>query len=120
MLWPERSSVQLALSLVSPGTSPSAAAQRHDVCQRMRQTLALLGSHDQEILWMRHYDDLTFKEAAALLSARTSKRCSSISAVEQSGVGYSTSSYCSINVESNSTISLSGRESTGLLMSRST
>src|SRR5207247_9798621 len=53
----------------------------------------------------------------ALLSTRTSKRCSSISAVEQSGVGYSTSSYCSINVESNSTISLSGRERTGLLMS---
>jgi len=38
----------------------------------MRQTLALLGSHDQEILWMRHYDDLTFKEAAAVLGIKES------------------------------------------------
>ena len=72
MPWPERSSIQLAMSLVSPGTSPSEAAQRHHVCERMRQTLAMLGSHDQEILWMRHYDDLTFKEAAAVLGIKES------------------------------------------------
>ena len=72
MPWPERSSIQLAMSLVSPGTSPSEAAHRHDICERMRQTLARLGPHDQEILWMRHYDDLTFKEAAAVLGIKES------------------------------------------------
>jgi RNA polymerase sigma-70 factor (ECF subfamily) len=33
----------------------------------MRQTLDLLKADDREILWMRHYDDLSFKEAAAVL-----------------------------------------------------
>jgi RNA polymerase sigma-70 factor (ECF subfamily) len=72
MPWPERSSIQLAMSLVSPGTSPSEAAHRQDVCERMRQTLALLGPRDQEILWMRHYDDLSFKEAAEVLGIKES------------------------------------------------
>jgi RNA polymerase sigma-70 factor (ECF subfamily) len=67
MPWPERSSVQLGLGLVSPGTSPSEAAAREELRQRMRQTLELLGARDQEILWMRHYDQLSFKEAAMVL-----------------------------------------------------
>jgi RNA polymerase sigma-70 factor (ECF subfamily) len=72
MPWPERSSVQLALSLMSPGTTPSAAAARQEIQQRVRQALDLLGPRDQEILWMRHYDDLTFKEAAAVLGIKES------------------------------------------------
>jgi RNA polymerase sigma-70 factor (ECF subfamily) len=72
MPWPERSSVQLALSLMSPGTTPSAAAARQEIQQRVRQALNLLGPRDQEILWMRHYDDLTFKEAAAVLGINES------------------------------------------------
>lgn len=67
MPWPERSSVQLGLGLVSPGTSPSEAAAREELRQRMQQTLRLLGARDQEILWMRHYDQLSFKEAAMVL-----------------------------------------------------
>jgi RNA polymerase sigma-70 factor (ECF subfamily) len=65
--WPQRSSIQLGLSLIQPGTSPSEAIQRDELQQQMRQTLDLLKSDDQEILWMRHYDDLSFKEAAAVL-----------------------------------------------------
>src|SRR5260370_20937081 len=72
MPWPERSSVQLALSLMSPGTTPSAAAARQEVRQRVRQALDLLGPRHREILWMRHYDDLTFKEPAAVLSIKES------------------------------------------------
>ncbi len=67
MHWPERSSIQLGLSLVHPGTSPSEAVVREELRQRVRQTLELLGSRDQEILWMRHFDDLSFAEAAAVL-----------------------------------------------------
>jgi RNA polymerase sigma-70 factor (ECF subfamily) len=67
MPWPERSSVQLGLGLVSPGTSPSDAAARAELQQHMRQILELLGARDQEILWMRHYDQLSFKEAAMVL-----------------------------------------------------
>src|SRR5689334_20951923 len=40
--WPEDSSVQMGLGLVSPGTSPSEAAAREDLRQRMRQALDLL------------------------------------------------------------------------------
>jgi RNA polymerase sigma-70 factor (ECF subfamily) len=67
MHWPERSSIQLGLGLVNPGTSPSEAAARAELQERMRQTLQLLGARDQEILWMRHYDELSFKEAALVL-----------------------------------------------------
>jgi len=68
MPWPERSSIQLGLSLINPGTSPSEAAARDELCDQMRQTLDLLKTDDKEILWMRHFDDLSFKEAAAVLS----------------------------------------------------
>lgn len=67
MPWPDRSSIQLGLSLINPGTSPSEAAARDEMQAQMRQTLDLLKSDDKEILWMRHYDDLSFKEAAAVL-----------------------------------------------------
>src|SRR5947209_8118170 len=40
--WPEASSMQLCLSLVAPGTSPTGAALRHEAQERMRQTLLLL------------------------------------------------------------------------------
>lgn len=72
MPWPERSSVQLALGLMSPGTSPSSAAARHEVQEQIRQALGMLGPHDREILWMRHFDELSFKEAAAVLGIKES------------------------------------------------
>jgi RNA polymerase sigma-70 factor (ECF subfamily) len=65
--WPDDSSVQLGLGLVSPGTSPSEAAAREELRQRMQQALGLLREADREILWMRHYDGLTFPEAAEVL-----------------------------------------------------
>jgi RNA polymerase sigma-70 factor (ECF subfamily) len=72
MPWPERSSVQLAFSLMSPGTSPSSAAGRNEVQERIRQALDMLGPRDKEILWMRHFDELSFKEAAAVLGIKES------------------------------------------------
>jgi RNA polymerase sigma-70 factor (ECF subfamily) len=68
--WPEHSSVQLGLGLVQPGTSPSAAVARAELCERMQQTLGLLKEADREILWMRHYDQLSFAEAAQVLGIR--------------------------------------------------
>lgn len=67
MPWPERSSVQLGLSLVSPGTGPGSAAARAELQEKMRETMRLLGPGDQEVLWMRHFDELSFKEAASVL-----------------------------------------------------
>lgn len=70
--WPEASSVQLVLGLVGGGTSPSEAAARADLQQRMQKTLEMLKEIDREILWMRHYDGLTFPEAAAVLGIQES------------------------------------------------
>jgi RNA polymerase sigma-70 factor (ECF subfamily) len=67
MPWPEASSVQLGLGLVCPGTSPSEAAGREELRQKVRQTVDLLKESDREILWMRHDDQLTFPEAAQVL-----------------------------------------------------
>ena len=68
---PEQSSLQLGLGLVSPATDPQRAAERDEeraiLRQRMRQVLDMLRDTDREILWMRHYDGLTFPEAAAVL-----------------------------------------------------
>lgn len=65
--WPERSPLQLVLGLVGPGSSPSEHAARAELCQQVSETLKLLKEKDREILWMRHHDDLSFQEAAAVL-----------------------------------------------------
>jgi RNA polymerase sigma-70 factor, ECF subfamily len=65
--WPERSSIQLGMRLVAPNTSPSEALARKELRERMRQLVGLMKSEDQEILWMRHNDQLSFKEAAEVL-----------------------------------------------------
>jgi RNA polymerase sigma-70 factor (ECF subfamily) len=67
MPWPERSSLQLGMGLVNPGTSPSQAASREEMQERMRRTMDALKDSDKEILTMRHYDDLSFGEAARVL-----------------------------------------------------
>lgn len=64
--WPERSSMQLALGLIGTG-EPDAEALAADLRERVAATLRRLGPRDQEILWMRHYDQLTFREAAEVL-----------------------------------------------------
>jgi len=65
--WPEASSVQLGLSLIDGGGSPSSAVAQADTRERMRQALEQLPDADREILWMRQFDDLTFREAADAL-----------------------------------------------------
>ena len=65
--WPAESSVQLALHLVDPATGPSTALARDELLERVKRTVEDLGENDHEILWMRHYDQLSFKEAAAVL-----------------------------------------------------
>jgi RNA polymerase sigma-70 factor (ECF subfamily) len=64
---PEASSLQLGLGLVNSGTSPSAALAREELRERVRKVMALLRDKDREILWMRHADDLSYKEIAAVL-----------------------------------------------------
>jgi len=65
--WPKRSSVQLAFHLVDTGTGPSSALQREELQDRFQKMLALLSDRDREILGMRHFDQLSFKDVASVL-----------------------------------------------------
>lgn len=64
---PDQSSICLGLGLIQSGTSPSDGVAREELQQRMRSTMALLKPADQEILWMRHSDQLAFAEVALVL-----------------------------------------------------
>jgi RNA polymerase sigma-70 factor (ECF subfamily) len=67
MPWPERSSEQMVRGLVGSLTSPSEAMARRELQGRVRQALDNLSPTDREILWMRHSDDLSHREVAAVL-----------------------------------------------------
>jgi RNA polymerase sigma-70 factor (ECF subfamily) len=65
--WPERSSVQLGLGLVGSTTSPSEAFARAELRERIVWAVGQLKPDDREILAMRHFDELSHAEAAAIL-----------------------------------------------------
>jgi RNA polymerase sigma-70 factor (ECF subfamily) len=67
MPWPDASSVLLGLKLVATDMSPSSLVAQDELQQRMRQTLQVLKEMDRQVLWMRHYDKLTFSEIGAVL-----------------------------------------------------
>jgi len=65
--WPEQSSVQLGKGLVGSTTSPSDAFARAELRQRIVWAVGQLKPDDREILAMRHFDELSHSEAAAIL-----------------------------------------------------
>jgi RNA polymerase sigma-70 factor (ECF subfamily) len=65
--WPDRSSAQQVLKLVDSATKPSEALAREELRRRVQQVLATLKPIDREVLWMRHYDQLSFADLAMLL-----------------------------------------------------
>jgi RNA polymerase sigma-70 factor (ECF subfamily) len=65
--WPDRSSAQQALLLIDSATSPSEAFSREELRQRIQTVLSELKPMDREVLWMRHFDQLSFADLAALL-----------------------------------------------------
>jgi RNA polymerase sigma factor (sigma-70 family) len=67
MPWPERSSVQLGLSLAGSGTSPSQALARGELRERIRLVLSGLSEPEREVLWMRAVDELPFRDVAGVL-----------------------------------------------------
>lgn len=67
MPWPEQSSLQMAMGLIHSGTSPTAAAARNELQERLRTVMGLLKDRDREILQMRHEDELTHAEIGAVL-----------------------------------------------------
>lgn len=67
MPWPDRSSVQLGLNLIGNGTRPEDAAVRAEIRRRVREAMEGLRPEDREVLAMRHFDELPFREVAMIL-----------------------------------------------------
>jgi RNA polymerase sigma factor (sigma-70 family) len=65
--WPDGSSVQAALGLNSPGTSPSEAAGRNETQERIDLILTALSPEHQEIMTLVHYAGLSKEQAAQAL-----------------------------------------------------
>lgn len=65
--FPAQSSEQIAMGLMASLTSPSSAVARKESAETLRQALDGLKPADREILVMRHFDQLSFKEAAQVL-----------------------------------------------------
>jgi RNA polymerase sigma-70 factor (ECF subfamily) len=66
------SSVALAAQLVSSGTSPSGVLARAEESERLHQALDQLEPLDREMLALRHFEQLSNAEAAAVLGITTS------------------------------------------------
>jgi RNA polymerase sigma-70 factor (ECF subfamily) len=68
--WPDRSSAQQVLKLVDSATTPSEALAREELRRLVQKVLATLNPIDREVLWMRHYDQLSFADLAMLLKIK--------------------------------------------------
>ncbi|MEM1451610.1 MAG: sigma-70 family RNA polymerase sigma factor [Planctomycetota bacterium] len=64
---PEASSLLLASALMESGVSPSGAAAADEQRELLREALEDLSAADREVLFLRHFEQLSNKEVAALL-----------------------------------------------------
>jgi RNA polymerase sigma-70 factor (ECF subfamily) len=67
MLLSDASAGDLADRLLATGTSPSHRALRNELLERVRDALARLAPRDREVLVMRHLEQLSTAEVAAVL-----------------------------------------------------
>jgi RNA polymerase sigma-70 factor (ECF subfamily) len=66
----EESALELAARLAAPGSSPSTRLQRRELRDRVEAALARLPEADREVLVLRHLEQLTPREIAAVLGVR--------------------------------------------------
>jgi RNA polymerase sigma-70 factor (ECF subfamily) len=65
--WPQASSVSLAAQLLGRLTSPTQAALRAEIQIRLQEALNSMDPIDREILVLRHFEELSNGETAAVL-----------------------------------------------------
>lgn len=65
--WPDQSSLQEALGLHAPGTSPSVLLGRKELRERIDFVLGLLSPEHQEIMVLVHFAELSKGQAADVL-----------------------------------------------------
>jgi RNA polymerase sigma-70 factor (ECF subfamily) len=64
---PQASSVSLAAQLIGRLTAPSAAAMRVELQVKLQEALNGMDPLDREVLTLRHFEELTNQETAAVL-----------------------------------------------------
>jgi RNA polymerase sigma-70 factor (ECF subfamily) len=64
---PDESALELVGRLLARGSSPSARLRREECRARVRAALAQLAEHDREVLVLRHLEQLSTQEIAAVL-----------------------------------------------------
>jgi RNA polymerase sigma-70 factor, ECF subfamily len=64
---PEDSVRELAARLVGRGSSPSARMKHEDLKRRLREVLDQMGEHDREVIVLRHLEQLSVRDIAAVL-----------------------------------------------------
>ncbi|HAK93681.1 MAG TPA: RNA polymerase subunit sigma-24 [Planctomycetes bacterium] len=69
---PDESSIALGNLLLAPGPSPSREARRTELKERIEKALAALPERDQEVILLRHFEELSNKETAAVLGLNES------------------------------------------------
>ena len=65
--WPQATSASMAIHLVGDFTTPSAAAVRVEMVDRVRGAIETMSQADQEVLALRHFEELTNAEVAETL-----------------------------------------------------
>jgi RNA polymerase sigma-70 factor (ECF subfamily) len=64
---PDASTIELAGQLMDPELTPAARATQREVAERVQECIARLEQRDQDILLMRHYEQLSNQEVATVL-----------------------------------------------------
>ncbi|HMF11308.1 MAG TPA: sigma-70 family RNA polymerase sigma factor [Gemmataceae bacterium] len=67
---PDESAAELAARLVTSATSPSQQAIRREVRERVRRALAAMAERDREVLVLRHLEQLSVADTAAILDIK--------------------------------------------------
>jgi RNA polymerase sigma-70 factor (ECF subfamily) len=63
----DRSSIELAAQFLDREATPASAALRQELARRLAQAVATLEDDDRDIILMRHYEQLSNQEVAAML-----------------------------------------------------
>jgi RNA polymerase sigma-70 factor (ECF subfamily) len=63
----DRSSIELAAQFFDQEATPASAAIRNELERRLHAALAALGEDDREIILMRHFEQLSNQDVAAVL-----------------------------------------------------
>ncbi len=66
--WADRSSLELAGQLMDPERTPASEAIQQELQRRLHEALAQLDDADREVILMRHTEQLSNQEVAALLN----------------------------------------------------